>query len=63
MMKKMYYYEKDRGYGNFVAESDKDAFKYLYLEMKSCNLIVLYRERNTQDGTPYVILAERKKLA
>jgi len=54
-----YYFELDVGVGGpykFQAESDTEAVEHLKGRK---NLLILYRESDTEDGTPFVTLWEK----
>ncbi len=49
----IYYWETETGSGSFYAASDEEA-----LSRKPVGCWVLYKENNTPDGTPFIILFE-----
>ena len=58
-----YYYETDSrvswgGHGSFQAENDQLALDVFPSKEK---LLVLYKEADTPDGTPFIIIWERKR--
>lgn len=57
MKKTIYYYETDRRHGRFNAIDDKEAIDKLMYK----NPMVIYKESDTPDGTPFIIIYERSK--
>lgn len=53
----MYYWESDERSGQSRFESDAHAIKGLATIQ---NLLIIYKEADTQDGTPFVIVWERQ---
>jgi hypothetical protein len=53
-----YYFETENGSGKYEAENDQIAIDKAR-EIK--NLLVMYRESNSADGTPLVILVENSR--
>lgn len=50
-----YYYETRNTSGSFVAENDKTAKEYV-ANIK--NLLVLYKESDSNDGRPYIVVLD-----
>lgn len=51
----LYYFEADEGYGAFSAQSDEEAAN----TSKQNNYMVTYRESDTPNGKPFVVVHER----
>jgi hypothetical protein len=55
-----YYYEQEVGYGEFKSVNDNEAKKRIpEFNSKKNPLLVLYRESDTLDGLPFVILYKK----
>jgi hypothetical protein len=55
-----YYYEQEVGYGEFKSNSDNEAKNRIHeFNSKENSLLVLYRESDTLDGLPFVILYKK----
>lgn len=53
-MKTWYFWESADEYGEFEAESDEEAMKMVDMD----KVIVMYKESNTKNGTPYIMIKE-----
>lgn len=53
-MDTIYYYETPNRHGRITAANDDEA-----LAKKPSNCIVLYKENDTEDGTPFIIIYEK----
>lgn len=52
----IYYYELPFFFGNFEAADDEEA---LVKMPKGC--MILYKESDTEDGTPFIVLYEQEE--
>jgi hypothetical protein len=55
-----YYYETDMSHGHSQFSNDEHA-KNTLLYLFNKRLMVIYKESNTQNGLPFIIVYERKK--
>lgn len=56
----IYYYETDNGHGSVHYADDLSAVNGLRKQFKE-SLMVIYKESNTENGQPFIILYERSK--
>jgi hypothetical protein len=56
----IYYWESDFRYGEFKAESDQKAIEKAFKKMYGGDqLLVVYKESETDDGTPFIVVWEK----
>jgi len=56
-----YYYELEKGHGRFSAETDAEALSYLKRIQNIDDVLILYRESNTDNGLPFISLYNNEK--
>jgi hypothetical protein len=57
-MKTTYYWESEYSHGTFIANNDNEAIQMI----SDTTSITLYKESDTLDGTPFIIILDNLKL-